>query len=192
MVNSFYAGSCSTKIHDLDSIFAHLGSFILQSTSLAALLNWLTDASEVFDNGECFDMSDIADDSRVGLDGITIDSPDSRVNGDMSRDHAALDRFWLESPECTAGFLRNKNLVVSNWTEPMTAQPCDQDAACGSHSQPSNLVTNHSATNEVVVIDDAVATCTPANDVAEDDTIVRLGLCVQSSGWPGSKSSQPK
>jgi len=44
------------------------------------------DASEMFDNGDCFDMSDIVDDSGVGLDGVCIDSPDSCMTDDMSRD----------------------------------------------------------------------------------------------------------
>jgi len=34
MVNTFYASSCSKKVDDLDSIFAHLGSFILRTNVL--------------------------------------------------------------------------------------------------------------------------------------------------------------
>ena len=41
-----------------------------------------SDASEMFDNGDYFDMSDVVNDSGVGLDGICIDSSHSSMTGE--------------------------------------------------------------------------------------------------------------
>jgi len=37
MMNTFYASSCSKKVDDLYSIFAHLGSFILRTIAIKRL-----------------------------------------------------------------------------------------------------------------------------------------------------------
>jgi len=106
--------------------------------------------SDQNDNGDCFDL---ADDSGVELYNTSIDSPDSCMKGDMSRDLTTPDQFGPVRQTPTPGF-------------PARCQPGlesrDQDAAGDSRLQLTELA-NHSTPNEVVVIDDAVHTYNSAN-----------------------------
>jgi len=101
--------------------------------------------TDIFDNGEYFDMTDLVDDSGNGLDGVCIDSAINDATGDTPHaDTGVALHGQLASPESAAGFQCKGDNSVEGWPSADAARACGPEALCDSQGKqlyhPANQV----------------------------------------------------